>query len=83
MDAGRRALNGALTQCGSEQTDLGAIVTTGYGRVALEEASQVVTEQIRFTSLNRITKYLKLPALRRMDNCITYYNQLDVAGGNC
>jgi predicted CoA-substrate-specific enzyme activase len=44
MDAGRRALELALARCGFQRTDLGAIVATGYGRVSLPEADQVVTE---------------------------------------
>ncbi|MEJ2640237.1 MAG: acyl-CoA dehydratase activase [Desulfosarcinaceae bacterium] len=42
--AGRRALEEALARCGSKQTDLDAIVATGYGRVSLTEADRIVTE---------------------------------------
>jgi predicted CoA-substrate-specific enzyme activase len=42
--AGQRALGEALDQGGLKHSDLDHIVATGYGRVALAEADQVVTE---------------------------------------
>jgi predicted CoA-substrate-specific enzyme activase len=44
MTAGQRVLGEALAHCGLRRSDLARIVATGYGRVALEDADQVVTE---------------------------------------
>lgn len=42
--AGQRALAEALAQSGLKRSLLGRIVATGYGRVAMAEADQIITE---------------------------------------
>lgn len=44
MEAGRKALAGALGKIGGTRVDVEVIVATGYGRVTMEGADRVVTE---------------------------------------